>query len=92
MEANDVRALLFCGAGEVAELAYLYLQFSKIKLVGIIDEQESGKLFFGQRIAGFGRLEAKDWDMILLTRLDEMDGDIKHLMENWVNRDRIATI
>ena len=92
MEAKDVRALLFCGAGEVAELAYLYLQFSKIKLVGIIDEQESGKLFFGQRIAGFERLEAKDWDMVLLTRLEDMDGDIKHLMENWVNRDRIATI
>ena len=92
MEEKDVRALLFCGAGEVAELAYLYLQFSKIKLVGIIDEQESGKLFFGQRIAGFERLEAKDWDMVLLTRLEDMDGDIKHLMENWVNRDRIATI
>ena len=92
MEEKDVRALLFCGAGEVAELAYLYLQFSKIKLVGIIDEQESGKLFFGQRIAGFERLEAKDWDMVLLTRLEDMDGEIKHLMENWVNRDRIATI
>jgi len=92
MEENDVRAILFCGAGEVAELAYLYLQFSKIKLVGIIDETESGKVFFGRKIAGFERLEEKDWDMILLTRLEDTDGDIKHLMENWVNRDRIATI
>lgn len=92
MEENDVRTILFCGAGEVAELAYLYLQFSEIELVGIIDENESGKVFFGHRIAGFERLEQKDWDMILLTRLEHTDADIKHLMENWVNRDRIATI
>ncbi len=92
MEKSDVRAILFYGAGEVAELAYLYLQFSKIKLVGIIDEKESGKVFFGQRVAGFERLEEKDWDMILLTRMEDTDGDIKHLMEHWVNRDRIVTI
>lgn len=92
MEENDVHAILYCGAGEVAELAYLYLQLTNIELAGIIDEKESGKLFFGHRISGFERLQQKDWDMVLLTRLEDTEADIKRLMENWVNRDRIATL
>src|SRR5574340_1160966 len=34
MEEKKVQSILFCGAGEVAELAYLYLQLSSLKLVG----------------------------------------------------------
>jgi DNA-binding MarR family transcriptional regulator len=92
MEKNDVRSILFCGAGEVAELAYLYIQLTNIRLAGIIDEEEKGKSFFDFRISGFDRLEQADWDMILLTRLEDTDKLIKRLMGNWVNRDRIAMI
>jgi DNA-binding MarR family transcriptional regulator len=52
MEANQVKRVLFFGAGEVAELAYLYLQLSPLELAGLIDEQEKGKDFFGVRIKG----------------------------------------
>ncbi|MBN2124861.1 MAG: winged helix-turn-helix transcriptional regulator [Deltaproteobacteria bacterium] len=92
MENSDVRSILFYGAGEVAELAYLYLQLSDIQLVGIIDEKGNGDHFFDFQVAGFERLKEKDWDMILLTRLEDPDRDIKNLMEHWVNRARIATI
>ena len=92
MEKDGVRSILFCGAGEVAELAYLYLQLTNIRLVGIIDEKEKGTGFFDLRISGLDRLQKTDWDKILLTRLDETDALIKSLMGNWVNRDRIATI
>jgi DNA-binding MarR family transcriptional regulator len=34
MEANHVKRVLFFGAGEVAELAYLYLQLSRLELAG----------------------------------------------------------
>jgi len=92
MEEKGVQNILFYGAGEVAELAYLYLQLSNLTLIGIVDEKQIGKNFFGHRIAGTSRLKKKDWDMVLLTRLDDPEADIKNLMANWVNRDRIATI
>jgi DNA-binding MarR family transcriptional regulator len=92
MKRRQVNSILFFGAGEVAELAYLYLQITEIKLVGIIDESQNGKDFFCLRIDNFHRLNQKDWDIILLTRLDDTDRDINCLVENGVNPKRIMTL
>ena len=92
MEKKNVRTILFYGAGEVAEMAYLYLQLSNIQLGGIIDDKLNGNIFFSHQITGFERLRQMDWDKILLTRLKDTGRDIKSLRENGVNEDRIATI
>jgi len=92
MEENDIKSILFFGGGEVAELAYLYLQLTNIRLVGIIDDNLKGRYFFELQIAGIDRIRQKDWDMVFLTRLEDTDLDIKNLLENGVNQDWIATI
>jgi DNA-binding MarR family transcriptional regulator len=92
MQAKEVRAILFCGAGEVAELAYLYLQLSTITLVGIIDEKQQGRNFFDFKISGFDRLEKTDWDMVLVTRLEGTEQTISSLTEKGVKQERITTI
>jgi len=92
MEKNDVRSILFYGAGEVAELAFLYIQLTSLKLAGIIDDEQRGKDFFGLKIEGVARLRQPDWDMVLLTRLENTDEYIRQLLENKVLQERIATL
>jgi len=92
MEANQQKSVLFFGAGEVAELAYLYLQLTDIRLAGIIDENRTGRAFFEIRVENINRLEQKDWDVVLMTRLDNTDRDIKYLTENGVTLDKIITL
>ncbi len=92
MECNQVRSILFLGAGEVAELAYLYLQLTNLHLAGVIDESRLEESFFGRPIVDLDRVEQSDWDMILLTRLDHTEQDMRALLEKWVTVDRIATI
>ena len=92
MEGKDIRSILFYGTGEVAELAYLYLQLSNIRLVGIIDEKHDNKNFFGFKVADCDRIERMDWDCILLTRLEDTDQDIKSLFEKGVDLEKIITI
>lgn len=92
MEQEKVSSILFYGAGEVAELAYLYLQLTDIHLAGIIDEERLGQAFFGLQVTDLERVDRADWDMILLTRLDQTEQDIRSLLEKWVTVDRIATI
>ena len=92
MEKNNVNSVLFYGAGEVAELAYLYLQITNIRLAGIIDEKMSGENFFGLTIGEPDRIEQVEWDMVLLTRLEDTDEDIKDLMQRGIDPERIATI
>jgi DNA-binding MarR family transcriptional regulator len=92
METNKVQSILFWGAGEVAELAYLYLQQTNIQLAGIIDEEEQGKKFFDFKIERSHRVRQLEWDMIFVTRLDDIEEDIKRLHENGITQERIATL
>lgn len=92
MKKDNVRSVLFYGAGEVAELAFLYLQLTDIQLVGIIDDKHNGKYFFGFQIAGLDCMQQMDWDVILLTRLEDTDQDIKSLLERGIDPERIITI
>jgi DNA-binding MarR family transcriptional regulator len=92
MEKNQVKSILFFGAGEVADLAYLYLQLTTIRLAGIIDESKKGRTFFGHEIAGLEGTGQAGWDMILVTRLDPIEKTIDMLVEAGVDRNRIATV
>jgi hypothetical protein len=42
-----VREVVFCGVDEVAEVAYLSLQETGLKLAGIMDDTRCGEVFFG---------------------------------------------
>jgi DNA-binding MarR family transcriptional regulator len=92
MEENQFGSVLFLGAGEVAELAYLYLQRTGIKLAGIIDDREHGSDFLGLKVEDFDRLKKEDWDAVLLTRLEETEQDMRYLIENGVHPKRIAAL
>ena len=92
LKKDNVRSVLFYGAGEVAELAFLYLQLTDIQLVGIIDDKQDGKFFFGFQIAGLNCIQQMDWDVILLTRLEDTDQAIKSLLERGIDPERIVTI
>lgn len=47
LEAAGVREVAFCGVDEVAEVAYLSLQETDIKLVAVMDDARAGETFFG---------------------------------------------
>ena len=92
MESQHRRRVLFFGEGEVAELAYLYLQLTPLELAGLIDDRKKGTRFFGHVIKGFESVLETQWDVILLTRLDNTEETIQKLTEAGIGPDRIATI
>ena len=92
MERNQVHKILFFGAGEVAELAYLYLQLTKLELAGLVDDQKKGKNFFGVVIKGTESLHEMEWDLVMVTRLDDPEEAIQKLALADIDIHRIATI
>ena len=92
MKKNSIHSVIFFGAGETAELAYLYMLLTDMKLVGVVDRTRFGKSFFGHRIEGVERLIRHDWDSVLLMRLNNMEKDMQYLVEKGVKVDRIATL
>jgi len=92
MEKNQVKSILLFGAGELADLAYLYLQLTPIRLAGIIDESKKGRNFFGHEIAGLEDTQRAGWDKILVTRVDYVEKAIDMLTKAGVDPMRIVTI
>jgi DNA-binding MarR family transcriptional regulator len=89
---QGVKRILFWGTGEVAELAYLYLQLTDIQLSGVVDDQGNEQPFFGLHVDSLHRLRIPDWDRILVTRLDDPERDVRVLVEHGVGLDRIIRL
>lgn len=69
LENSGVKKIVFYGAGDLAEIAYLSLQETSIKLVGIVDEKHHHKPFFQLRIRSLKMLAGMKFDKIVITKL-----------------------
>jgi DNA-binding MarR family transcriptional regulator len=50
LENAGVSEVIFCGVDEVAEVAYLSLQETGLKLLAVMDDAHQGELFFGSPV------------------------------------------
>ena len=75
LERRDVSSIIFYGAGDLAEIAYISLQESEIELAAVVDRKEKGKSFFGITIVDPSRLGKLEFDRVLLTRIERPSDD-----------------
>ena len=69
LEAAGVREVAFCGVDEVAEVAYLSLQETGLKLVLVMDDSKSGESFFGVSVVALAEGLQKASPPIVVTSL-----------------------
>jgi DNA-binding MarR family transcriptional regulator len=68
---QGVERVVFFGVSDVAEIAYISLQETTIKMIAIVDENNIGKIFFGNVVDSPDMLESLSFDRILITLLDK---------------------
>ena len=68
------------------------MKSTNIQLAGVIDDELNGKNFLDLKVEGLNRIKKGDWDMVLLTHLEDTEDNIKTLLQNGVEQDRIATL
>jgi len=73
LEKQGVSRIVFYGAGDLAEIAYLSLQETSIELVAVFDDEKSGKRFMRYTVAHPDRLVSIAFDRILITSLNSKD-------------------
>ncbi|MCP3875777.1 MAG: winged helix-turn-helix transcriptional regulator [Desulfobacteraceae bacterium] len=71
LEASNVKTVVFWGTGELAEIAYLLLNETSIKLVGMIDADHKGDMFKGINILHPEQLENLDFDKVIFTAMPD---------------------
>ncbi len=67
LERSGAKRVVFAGADEVAEFAYITLQETKLELAGVVDPDKAGELFFSRKIQPLAGLNDIEYDSIVVT-------------------------
>lgn len=92
LESQGVRSIVFYGASDLAEIAYLSLQETGLKLNAIVDESKVGKKFLGFIIKGAEILDNDSYDKILITDSEDREAALETIGKKKIGTDRIAVI
>ena len=84
LAVSGVKRIIFYGAGEAMEVAYITMQEIPIKLVGIVDDDpaKQGKRLFGFTIQNPNIISGLRPDAVIITSIKYRDEIIKKLNDN----------
>ena len=86
---QGVKRVVFFGVSDVAEIAYITLQETTIKMIAIVDESKIGKVFLGNVVKSPDMLELLSFDRILITLMDKEAMVLDGLLKRGVARNNI---
>jgi DNA-binding MarR family transcriptional regulator len=83
MQESGVKRVAFFGVSDEMEIAYITLQGSDMKLVGIADEdgRKKGTRLLGHKVLSLGEVKALNPDGILITSLRDQKSYIKNSLK-----------
>lgn len=90
------KAVVFYGAGDVAEIAFVSLQNTDLRLIGVVDDRRRG-LFFGMPIRGRECLTSWAFDgapysRVIVTSLRHADAIQLRLHEGGIPQERVCCL
>ena len=92
LESQGVKRVIFFGATELAEIAYLSLQYTNIELAAVLDDLNVGKRFFDHMVQATGLLESAIFDRILLTTSEFQDSIPDRLKKLGIAENRVVML
>jgi DNA-binding MarR family transcriptional regulator len=92
LERSGVMRIVFAGADEVAEFAYLTLQETSLELAGVVDDDRAGEKFFGRQILPFRDSRDLDCDTVVITSYVRKEVIHAELIRNGVEKKNIRMI
>jgi DNA-binding MarR family transcriptional regulator len=81
LEDAGVREVAFCGVDEVAEVAYLSLQETGLRLVAVMDDGRQGDMFFGVPIVSMADGVRKTGAPVVISSLKRRD-ELSQILQN----------
>jgi DNA-binding MarR family transcriptional regulator len=87
-----ISKVVFYGATELAEIAYVSLQETDIDLVAVIDQEKAGRKRIWGQVAGRDALLSLSYDTVLVTETGDGAAAVKDLLDAGVRSGKIATL
>jgi DNA-binding MarR family transcriptional regulator len=92
LESRGLQRIVFYGAGDLAEIAYISLQETSLELIAIIDDKKVGQKIIGYNIESPTNLKAERFDKILITAVNSRELLIEKLLDFGIPLDKISVI
>jgi len=92
LETQGVRRIVFYGAGDLAEIAYLSLQQSCIELVAVVDDGKAGNNFMEFTVFHTDRIESLWFDRILITSVNSTESILEKIATLDIPPNRVVEI
>lgn len=92
LESQGVARVVFLGATDLAEIAYISLHETSIELAAVLDDHRVGKKFFDHTVQAAAVLDSTIFDRILLTTSEFGDLKSEELKKYGITPDRIVTL
>jgi DNA-binding MarR family transcriptional regulator len=90
---QEKKRVFFYGVSELAEIAYVTLQETDIKLIGVIDDKKLGQKFMGLCIEGTDRLKTSSInEVVIITKMDYSINDLEWLNPGDMTFERIIDL
>ncbi len=92
LEDAGIREVVFCGVDEVAEVAYLSLRETGLKLVAVMDDQKRGEQFFGIPVVPVAEGVLLERAILVVTSLKRRDELAQSLKDFGVAAARVFVV
>jgi len=92
LEAEGVSLIVFYGATDLAEIAYISLQETSIEMVAVVDMLNAGKQFLGYSVLDPVYLSSLSFDRILITAIESRERILDDIIEKRMPDSKIVTI
>ena len=92
LETQGVLRIVFYGADDLAEIAYISLQQSRIKLVAVVDDDSIGKKFMQFTVAHPDRIESLWFDRILIATINSTEPIFEKIAAMGISASRVVEI
>jgi len=89
---EGVQRIVFHGADELAEIAYVSLQETALELTAVVDDKKVGKKFFKFKITGLNRIKSLSFDKIIITDTESNKQIMEKLMDGGIPRSKLTLL
>ena len=87
--AHGVRRIVFYGASEFAEIAYVALRETPIEVVAVVDDKKTGKTHLGRVVKDSASLESLSFDKIFITAVRSREDVLERILDKGIPRDKV---
>lgn len=92
LETHGVKKIIFYGASDLAEIAYLSLTETQIQLNCVVDDLKKGEKFLGRVIEDPKIINSIEFDRILITTIGPQNEILSKLLNIGITQDKIVNI